>query len=236
MNKSAPKTAPKAFIFDVFGTLVDWRNSVTREVAATFPNHTIDPCAFADFWRARYQPAMERIRSGGRDYVALDDLHRENLEDTLDHFSLGDALNDGQRAALNSAWEKLDPWSDVVEGLSRLKEHAIIAPCSNGSIALMTRLAKYGALPWDCILGADLAKDYKPQPAVYHACCKALRLLPSEVMMVACHNNDLEAARAAGLLTGFIARVTEHGLGQTIDLEPESDWDRVVDTIGDLAC
>ncbi|MEM1039355.1 MAG: haloacid dehalogenase type II [Pseudomonadota bacterium] len=228
---------PKAFIFDVFGTLVDWRSSVARDVAACFGQvgMQVDATAFADYWRGRYQPAMERIRSGGRGYVALDDLHRENLDETLEAFGLATALDDSQKAHLNRSWERLDPWPDVVEGLTKLKAHAIIAPCSNGSIALMTRLAKYGGLPWDCILGADLAQNYKPEPQVYHACCTALRLQPAEVMMVACHNNDLTAARAAGLQTGFIPRVTEHGPGQTIDLEPESDWDRVIEVIGDLA-
>lgn len=228
---------PKAYIFDVFGTLVDWRSSVAREVQALFGplQITVDGTAFADHWRGCYQPAMERIRSGGRGYIPLDDLHRENLDETLDHFGLTQTLDEDQKADLNRAWEKLDPWPDVVEGLGALKQEAIIAPCSNGSIALMTRLAKYGGLPWDCILGADIARNYKPEHAVYLACCTALRLAPGEVMMVACHNNDLSAARAAGLQTAFLPRPTEHGEGQTIDLEPEADWDRVVQRIGDLA-
>ncbi|MEO0546872.1 MAG: haloacid dehalogenase type II [Pseudomonadota bacterium] len=228
---------PKAFIFDVFGTLVDWRSSVARDVEQCFKGSglEVDAAAFADHWRGCYQPAMELIRSGGRGYVPLDDLHRENLDETLQTFGLADALDDSQKAELNRVWERLDPWPDVVEGLTKLKAHAIIAPCSNGSIALMTRLAKYGGLPWDCILGADLAQNYKPEPQVYHACCTALRLQPAEVMMVACHNNDLTAARSAGLQTGFIPRVTEHGPRQTLDLEPEDDWDRVVGVIGELA-
>ncbi|MEM9678092.1 MAG: haloacid dehalogenase type II [Pseudomonadota bacterium] len=227
---------PKAFIFDVFGTLVDWRSSVARDVEQCFKGSglEVDAAAFADHWRGCYQPAMERIRSGGRGYVPLDDLHRENLDETLQTFGLAKALDDSQKAELNRVWERLDPWPDVVEGLTKLKAYAIIAPCSNGSIALMTRLAKYGGLPWDCILGADLAQNYKPEPQVYHACCTALRLQPVEVMMVACHNNDLTAARAAGLQTGFIPRVTEHGPRQTIDLEPEDDWDRVANSVSSL--
>jgi len=230
-------TDPMAFIFDVFGTLVDWRNSVAREVTEAFAplKIPVDGLEFADYWRGRYQPAMERIRTGGHGYISLDDLHRENLEETLAHFGFTDSLDDAQKSALNRAWEKLDPWPDVVEGLHLLKQRAIIAPCSNGSIALMTRLAKYGGLPWDCILGADIARNYKPEPEVYLACCTALRLSPNEVMMVAAHNNDLTAARNAGLQTGFIARPTEHGAGQTLDLEPEADWDRVVVRLGELA-
>ena len=209
----------QALIFDVFGTCVDWRSSVARDVAAMLP--TVDAEAFATAWRAEYDPAMARIREGGRGYVPLDDLHLENL-DTVAH-QTGVTVPDS--AALNAAWERLDPWPDVVEGLGRLKRDHIIAPCSNGSIALMTRLARYADLPWDCILGAELAQDYKPKPAVYLACCAALRLPAQDVMMVAAHNNDLHAAQACGLQTAFVPRKTEHGPGQTVDLEPDGDWD-----------
>lgn len=219
----------RAFIFDVFGTCVDWRTSVAREVSAVLPE--IDALAFADAWRGEYQPAMERIRSGNRGYVALDDLHRENLDIVLSRFG-ADGLD---REALNAAWEKLDPWPDVVPGLSSLKENAIIAPCSNGSIALMARLAKYGSLPWDCILGADVARDYKPKPDVYLASCAALRLSPSEVTMVAAHNDDLVAARTAGLRTAFVARPSEYGPDQTNDLTATSDWDVIANDFNDLA-
>ena len=220
---------PRALIFDVFGTCVDWRSSVAREVAAVWPD--IDAIAFADVWRGEYQPAMERIRAGNRGYVALDDLHLENLERVAARFG----VTPPDAVALNAAWEKLDPWPDVVPGLAALKRHAIVASCSNGSIALMTRLAKYGALPWDCILGADIARDYKPKHAVYQASAAALRLAPGEVMMVAAHNDDLHAARAAGLLTGFVPRPTEHGPGQSRDLEPDADWDAVASDFTDLA-
>ncbi|MDD9911180.1 MAG: haloacid dehalogenase type II [Ahrensia sp.] len=230
-------TTPKAYIFDVFGTLVDWRESVARECAHVFDTRGLDVDArsFADAWRGEYQPAMERIRSGGRGYIALDDLHLENLDRVLATFGLEAQFDNAERAALNRAWEKLDPWPDVVEGLNDLKEQAIIAPCSNGSIALMTRLAKYGGLPWDCILGAEIAKNYKPEREVYLSNCAALRLNPADVMMVAAHNDDLVAARDAGLRTAFIARPTEYGPGQSKDLEPNSDWDRLVETIGGLA-
>lgn len=211
----------KALISDVFGTCVDWRSSVARDVAAVLPE--VDAAAFADAWRGEYDPAMARIRDGNRGYIPLDDLHLENLDRVADRF--GVTVPD--RIRLNRAWERLDPWPDVVDGLAALKTDRIIAPCSNGSIALMTRLAKWGGLPWDCILGADLARDYKPSPAVYAACCTALRLPAQEVMMVAAHNGDLHAAQACGLRTAFVPRPTEHGPGQTIDLEPEGDWDLV---------
>lgn len=217
----------QALIFDVFGTCVDWRSSVAREVAAALPQ--VDATAFATAWRAEYDPAMARIREGGRGYVALDDLHRENLHRVAADFGVT-APDD-----LSRAWERLDPWPDVVAGLTRLKTAHVIAPCSNGSIALMTRLAKYARLPWDCILGADLARDYKPKPAVYLASCAALRLRPDEVMMVAAHNDDLFAARAAGLATGFVARPGEHGPGQATDLEAAADWDVIARDFTDLA-
>ena len=217
----------KALIFDVFGTCVDWRTSVAREVAAVLPG--VDADAFATAWRAEYDPAMARIREGGRGYVPLDDLHRENLHKVAADF--GVTAPD----ALAHAWERLDPWPDVVAGLGVLKRHHIVAPCSNGSIALMTRLAKFGGLPWDCILGAEIAQDYKPKPRVYLAACAALRLAPDQVMMVAAHNDDLHAARAAGLMTAFVPRPTEHGPGQTTDLTPEAAWEIIAADFHNLA-
>lgn len=228
---------PEAYIFDVFGTLVDWRKSVAAYVTPFFEGKGIetDNRAFADYWRGRYEPAMDRIRSGNRGYVPLDDLHFENLSETLQHFDLAEQFDEHERLQLNRAWEHLNPWSDVVPGLTALKQTAIIAPCSNGSIALMSRLAKHAGLPWDCILGADIAQNYKPHPAVYDACCKALRLDPSKIMMVAAHNSDLEAAKSAGLRTAFIPRVTEYGEHQDKDFEATSEWDLVVEKIEDLA-
>jgi 2-haloacid dehalogenase len=218
---------PQALIFDVFGTCVDWRTSVAREVAAVVPQ--VDATAFATAWRAEYDPAMARIRDGGRGYVSLDDLHRENLHRVAAAFGVT-APDD-----LSRAWERLAPWPDAVLGLTALKARYIIAPCSNGSIALMTRLAKHAGLPWDCILGAEIARDYKPKPQVYLASCAALRLPPDQVMMVAAHNDDLVAARAAGLKTAFVPRRTEHGPGQTTDLSPSADWDVIATDFNDLA-
>jgi len=217
----------KALIFDVFGTCVDWRTSVAREVAAVLPQ--VDATAFATAWRAEYDPAMARIREGGRGYVPLDELHRENLHKVAADFGVT------APESLAHAWERLAPWPDVVPGLTALKTRHILAPCSNGSIALMTRLAKYAGLPWDCILGAEIAQDYKPRPQVYLASCAALQLEPTEVMMVAAHNDDLHAARAAGLKTAFIPRPTEHGPGQATDLAPDSQWDIIADDFQDLA-
>ncbi|SDL06624.1 haloacid dehalogenase type II [Aliiruegeria lutimaris] len=219
----------EALIFDVFGTCVDWRNSVAREVAAVLPE--VDAFAFADAWRGEYDPAMARVRAGNRGYIPLDDLHLENLHIVADRF--GVELADPE--ALNRAWDKLDPWPDVVVGLNEIRRSRIVAPCSNGSIALITRMARNAGLPWDCVLGADLAHDYKPKPEVYRAACAALRLPPAKVMMVAAHNSDLRAARAQGLATGFVLRPQEHGAQQNTDLLAEDDWDIVAADFHELA-
>ncbi|MDV7145517.1 haloacid dehalogenase type II [Tropicimonas sp. TH_r6] len=219
----------EALIFDVFGTCVDWRRSVAREVAAVLPE--VDSLAFAESWRSEYDPAMARVREGARGYVPLEELHLENLLTVAERF--GVTLTDPDM--LNRAWERLAPWPDVVAGLTDLRRERIIAPCSNGSIALITRMARHAGLPWDCILGAELAQDYKPSPLVYLAACTALRLRPDQVMMVAAHNGDLRAARALGLATGFVRRPDEHGPAQTTDLEATQDWDIVAEDFGDLA-
>lgn len=220
---------PKAYIFDVFGTLTDWRSSIAREVSSI----TDAPFAFADAWRSEYQPAMERIRDGSRGYVALDLIHSENLARVLYKFDI-DPLPEPEHNELSRAWERLDLWEDVLPGLTQLKQQAIIAPCSNGSIALMTHLAKHAGLPWDCILGADIARNYKPEPSVYLAACDALALEPEQVMMVAAHNDDLKAASAIGLQTAFIARPTEHGPEQDVDLEPTGAWTRLLSDLREL--
>ncbi len=227
----------KALLFDVFGTIVDWRCGVATEVESFFTKRSIaiDAAAFADAWRAKYQPAMEQIRRSSRNYVELDVLHRENLDATLADFDLSGLINSAARSELNRAWEKLPPWPDSVQGLTALKSRYAIAPCSNGSIALMTWLSKFANLPWDAVLGAGIAKNYKPSPEVYLASAAALGLPPTDVMMVAAHNGDLTAARNTGLKTAFIPRPTEHGPGQTTDLEPSSNWDFIASDLNHLA-
>lgn len=226
----------KAAIFDVFGTVVDWRSGVAGMAARVFAEKAIalDPLAFADAWRGEYQPAMERIRSGQRGYVALDDLHLENLDRVLKRFDLSDAFDEGERRTLNTAWEQLPPWPDAAEGLAAIKRHVIVGTCSNGSIALMARLARFGGLAWDCILGADVAKAYKPQPEAYLHSAAALRLDPGEVLMVAAHNDDLAAAAAQGLKTAFVPRPDEAGPG-TGEATPTGDWTLVAVDFHDLA-
>lgn len=228
---------PQALIFDVFGTLTDWRTSIATHVTAAFAEkgREIDGEGFADAWRGEYQPALDRIRTGGRGYVALDDLHRENLMTVLAATGHSATFAPDEIIELARAWEQLDPWPDVPAGLLRLKDRAIIAACSNGSIALMTRLARHARLPWDCILGADIAQDYKPKPAVYHAACAALRLGPGDVMMVAAHEHDLAGARDAGLATAFIHRPDEFGPDRPTAPAQDEIWDFVADDLNALA-
>jgi 2-haloacid dehalogenase len=210
---------PKALLFDVFGTCVDWRTSVAREAAALgLPGEQV-----ADAWRGRYQAQLETVRSGRRAWVVLDVLHREALDDVLAELRL--ELGDSERDALTLAWHRLDPWPDTVEGLTRLKRRFTIAPCSNGHIAQSVNLARHAGLPWDAILGAEIAHAYKPDPVVYEASVAALGLEPAEAMMVAAHNGDLHAAAACGLRTAFVARPREHGPGQTTDLHADGDVD-----------
>src|SRR5437868_4379315 len=213
----------RACLFDVFGTVVDWRTSVSREFAAFARGKGIthiDPVEFAVEWRKLYHPSMEEVRLGRRPFVTLDVLHRESLATLVARYGLKD-LSDADSDHLNRAWHRLDPWPDALKGLTRLRRKFIIAPCSNGNIALMVDLAKRAGLPWDCILGAEIARAYKPTPETYLASCRALGLAPANVLMVAAHNHDLKAAKATGLATAFVARPREHGAGQTTDLEPD---------------
>ena len=231
-------TTPQALLFDVFGTVVDWRSGIMRDAAPFLARHGIamTPAALADAWRDRYQPAMGAIRSGARPFTRLDVLHGENLEAVLrDAGADLAAIPADDRAALTRAWHRLDPWPDSVPGLTRLKARFIIAPLSNGNIALLLNMAKRAALPWDAILGAEVAQAYKPQPEAYLRTAEILGLPPAACMLVAAHNGDLAAARRAGFSTAFIPRPTEHGPGQTIDLVAEEDWDFVAASLTELA-
>lgn len=210
----------KACLFDVFGTVVDWRTSVSRELAGFARQKGlagIDWLEFAVEWRKLYQPSMEEVRSGRRAWTILDVLHRESLDALVQRYGIR-GLSEAELDHLNRAWHRLDPWPDVVPGLERLKKKLVIAPCSNGNIALMVNMAKRAGLPWDCVLGAETARAYKPLPEAYLAACRHLGLRPAEVMMVAAHNGDLKAAKAQGLATAFVPRPTEHGPGQRTDL------------------
>jgi len=228
----------KACLFDIFGTVVDWRGSVSREVSFFFKAKNItgvDAVEFAVEWRKLYQPSMEEVRSGRRAWTILDELHRESLVKLLSRYGVKN-LSEKEIDEMNRAWHRLDPWPDVVEGLTRLKKKLIIAPCSNGNIALMVNMAKRAGLPWDCILGAETARAYKPMPQAYLVSCRQLGLPPAQVMMVAAHNGDLKAAKAQGLATAFVPRPAEHGAGQKTDLTADPQCvDLAVGSLPELA-
>lgn len=225
-----------ALLFDVFGTVVNWRDGISRDVSiiADQKGVSLDPAAFADSWRAEYQPAMEEVRSGRRSFTILDVLHRENLKKVATDFGLG-ALSAEDEDFLVTAWHRLPGWPDSSEGMLRLKQKFILGSQSNGNIALIVNMAKYANLPWDVVLGAEVVGHYKPQPEAYLNACTALGLATENCMMVAAHNDDLVAARAAGLKTAFVCRPTEHGIGQTKDLRAEQDWEFVAQDFNDLA-
>jgi len=226
----------KALTFDVFGTVVDWRSSIAREAGAVLAggHQDVDWHKFADGWRAKYQPAMERVRKGDRDWVKLDELHRSNLVELLDDYGI-DGLNANQIDDLNRAWHRLDPWPDSVPGLTRLKSKFIIGTLSNGNIALIVNMAKNAGLPWDVVLGAEVARAYKPMPQAYLRSAEALSLAPEECLMVAAHNGDLVAAAKSGFKTAFVSRPNEHGPDQYFDFEAEHDFDYVASNFLDLA-
>jgi 2-haloacid dehalogenase len=227
--------APKALFFDVFGTVVDWRSGVAREANNILApiGYKLDWLAFADAWRDQYQPAMEEVRGGRVPFSKLDVLHRRNLERILPRFGITGLAQDVARN-LNLAWHRLDGWPDARPGLARLKRRNLLAPVSNGNISLMVDLARRNDFPWDAILGAETAGDYKPKPRVYLAACEAFDLPPGDCMMVAAHTNDLLAAAKCGLRTAHIARPDERGPG-TGEAAPKAPVDLAARSLEDLA-
>jgi 2-haloacid dehalogenase len=225
----------QALLFDVFGTLTDWRSSIARDAKAILAplGHDLDWLAFADAWRGEYQPAMEEIRSGRAPFAKLDVLHRQNLARILPRFGIV-GLSEETAQHLNLAWHRLDAWPDVAPGLTRLKKRFRLAPCSNGNIAIMVDIARRNGLPWDAILGAEIAGDFKPKPRVYLASAEAFGLAPSDCMMVAAHSNDLKAAAALGLATAHIARPNEYGPA-TGEATPKVPVDFAATSLEDLA-
>ncbi len=207
----------KALIFDVFGTLVDWRSSVALQARDLLEPLGVatDWYSFADAWRGEYQGAMEAVRSGEIGFCKLDVLHRRNLDIVLGRLGGAAAdVDDGVRSELNRVWHRLDAWPDVHHGLQTLRHRYRLAPCSNGHVGLMINLARHNHWHWDAILGAEVTGNYKPRPEVYRRACELLDLQPPEVMMVAAHSDDLAAAAACGLRTGFLPRPDEHGPGR----------------------
>lgn len=217
MNPPAPPH-PKILAFDVFGTVVDWHGGIAREVQLLRPG--VDGDTFALAWRAGYQPAMHLVMSGELGWTLLDDLHRLMLDGLLDQFGLTDLTSD-EKKHLNKAWHRLDPWPDVVAGLTRLKARYVICTLSNGNLGLLADMAKRAMLPWDCILSAEVFRAYKPDPAAYLGVARVFDVAPSEVMLVAAHQEDLAGARACGLQTAYIERVAEFGANHPKDVTPD---------------
>ncbi len=218
---------PKALIFDVFGTVVDWRGSVIREgeQLGREKKLEVDWAAFADAWRSRYVPSMNRVRRKDIAWTNLDALHRASLEELLREFGV-EGLTEKEKDQFNRVWHRLEPWPDAVEGLARLKRRFVIAPLSNGNVALLTNMAKKAGLPWDLILSAELVRHYKPDPETYLSAPDLLGLAPEQVMMVAAHPNDLRAARQNGLRTAYVPRPLEFGPGVEAD-PPDPSFDLV---------
>jgi 2-haloacid dehalogenase len=225
----------RALFFDVFGTLVDWRTAIARETETMLKplGYELDWLAFADDWRGQYQGALEEVRAGRIPFSKLDVLHRRNLELILPRFKV--TLGEDQRRRLNMAWHRLDAWPDVARGLARLKRRFLLAPVSNGNVSLMVDLARRNDFPWDAILGAEIAGDYKPKPRVYLAAVEAFDLMPHECMMVAAHTTDLIAAATVGLRTAFVARPTEYGDKQRSQQVPQNPFDADANSLEDLA-
>ncbi|MCI0440529.1 MAG: haloacid dehalogenase type II [Chloroflexi bacterium] len=217
----------RALVFDVFGTVVDWRASVAEEgerLGKARGITNVDWAKFADSWRAGYGPSMNRVRTGELPWTNIDALHRMTLDRLLDEFGVK-GLSEAEKDHFNRAWHRLKPWPDSVSGLTRLKSKYVIATLSNGNVALLTNMAKFGGLPWDCILSAELARHYKPDPETYQMAADLLGLRNEQVMMVAAHKGDLRSAQKLGLRTAFVTRPHEFGPGREVDLTPEPSFD-----------
>ena len=227
----------KALVFDVFGTVVDWRSSLIADFTAWSAKRGVsgDWAGLVDAWRQAYKPSMDEVRKNpAAGFKMLDNLHRASLEKLVAQFDIK-GLSEADLHHLTLGWHRLNPWSDSVAGLTRLKTKYIISPLSNGNVALLTNMAKFAGLPWDLVMSAELFEHYKPDPETYLGAAKLLCLPPEQVMMVAAHNHDLKAAQKLGLKTAFVARPTEYGPLQKYDFEAKGDWDVVARDFGGIA-
>lgn len=234
----SPMRAPKvkALVFDVFGTVVDWRGSLIREgrLLGRRKKLKVDWEAFADAWRAGYRPAMARVRSGELPWTRIDDLHRMILDELLERFGIR-GLSEDEIVHLNHAWHRLKPWPDAKAGLGKLKRRHVIATLSNGNVALLVNMAKNAGLPWDCVLSAEVVRHYKPDPETYLGAADLLGVRPAELMMVAAHKDDLHAARACGLQTAYVTRPREYGPAKKVDVSREPAFGVHARDFNDLA-
>ncbi len=228
----SPPITPKVLAFDIFGTVVDWHHSIARAVTAL--GLPVDGGEFANAWRARYQPSMQRVRSGEIPWTKIDDLHRMNLDEVLDAYKITE-LDSAARDELNLVWHRLTPWPDSVAGLTALRRQFSLCTLSNGNLSLLSDMAKHAGLPWDLILSAEVFRHYKPAPETYLGVCEVFSIEPAEMLMVAAHKDDLRAAAACGCRTAFIARPLEFGALTNNDVTPESEFDFNAIDLTDLA-
>ena len=239
MNAAAPRdlSGIKALAFDVFGTVVDYRSTISREGLAlnAVKGLSVDWAHFADAWRGRYRPNMDRVMRGELPWTNLDGLHRMALDELLAEFGVADQLSERDKDDLNRVWHRLEPWPDSVAGLARLKRQYTLATLSNGNVALLVDMAKHSGLPWDVIFSAELTRAYKPDPATYQMAPRLLGLEPGEVMLVAAHQSDLRAAQAQGLRAAFVPRPLEFGPEHPADPTPDPAFDLVASDFLDLA-
>ena len=227
---------PRALLFDTFGTIVDWRTSLIDELTAYGLKLGLeaDWAGLVDAWRSAYVPSMDEVRQGQRPWTKLDDLHRATLDRLVEKFGIT-GLTEADLRHINRGWHRLRPWPDSVPGLTRLKQHFIIAPLSNGNMSLLVNMAKSTGLPWDTIFGSDLFHHFKPDRETYLGACELLDLQPEQVMLCAAHNDDLRMAKSLGLKTAFIARPSEYGPHQCRDLEADEAWDIIATSVENLA-
>lgn len=226
----------KAMTFDVFGTVVDWRSSIAREakMMGEQKGFDFDWDNFADKWREGYGPSMNKVRTGELPWTKIDVLHRMILDELLSEYNITN-LTESEKDHFNRAWHRLDPWPDSVPGLTELKKNYVISPLSNGNVALLVNMAKYGGLPWDTVLSAELAQHYKPDPEAYQSTSEFLGFPIEQIMMVAAHKNDLKSAKGQGMMTGYIPRPKEHGPNTTVDSNPEDYIDIIGENFVDFA-
>ena len=230
-------TPPKLIVFDVFGTLVDWRTSVTRagEKMGAKLGLAVDWGVFAQNWRDLYIPAIREVQSGQMPWTILDDLHRRSLDTTLARHGIGKAVPESERAELNLIWHRLEPWPDVLQGMNELAACYPLATMSNGNFALLTDLKRFAKLPFDAIFASDMAHAYKPDIRMYALSWTLMRLKPEDVLLVAAHNGDLQAAKSHGMQTAYVDRPNEHRAGHQVDLGPTGDYDYIASSMPELA-
>ena len=227
----------KALVFDVFGTVVDWRSSVIAELEKLGRTRNVSRnwAEFADLWRQGYGDGTRRVNDGADSWVPVDVIHRKKLEQLLEQFEIP-GLQEHEIDHLNRIWHRLSPWPDSVEGLTRLRSRYIVSTLSNGGVGLLVNMAKFGGLPWDCVLSSEMFGKYKPDPSVYAGAARLLGLAPGEVAMVAAHGHDLMGAHGAGLRTIYVSRPREHGPARPFELPDAIDtFDVVADDFVDLA-